>query len=226
MADITYHADPNVISYIGEKVRKETYYLGLGTEIPSGANLNDYKTPGVYITASDSVTASLSNWPSEVRGNATLIVRKVINGAIVQELKSNTNAIGASRYYDSAASTWGEWSYDSGIDAVIARGTSYYGWEWVKYASGVAHMFCRKGFTATTSGGYLSVSSDAFPFGLMSGKAHSATIGVGAQGTGATYPAYSNVRFDTNKVDAYINKPASSSAVSYWVYYDVWGFWK
>lgn len=170
MADITYHADPNVISYIGEKVRKETYYLGQGPEIPAGADLNEYTTPGVYITRSDGVTTSLQNVPDQLSGNSSLIVRKVINDATLQNIKSNTNHIGASRLLDTNTNTWGDWRYDSGTDAIIAQGSTA-GWRWVKYADGMAQCWRQTNIAAGakytnwgTALKYVTIPPSSYPF--------------------------------------------------------------
>lgn len=74
------------------------YDLGLGTEIPAGADLDDYTTPGVYRTTGASITASLSNKPSGLKNTITLVVTKKFSSAVVQRISDNITGVTYTRY--------------------------------------------------------------------------------------------------------------------------------
>lgn len=145
MADITYHADPNVISYIGEKVRKETYYLGLGTAIPAGADFNDYTTPGVYTSTGTYGFANYSNTPRDQIGSS--VVTDSSFNLVVSELKHGNGSKGTLQIvysFDSAiyirstsGGSWTNsvWRMPGGVDSIVAEGASG-NWRYWKYANG------------------------------------------------------------------------------------------
>ena len=62
-----------------------TALLGLGTSIPSGANLNDYKTPGVFYASSSPISQAISNNPATTPFRLTV---EIINdvGRVCQTL--------------------------------------------------------------------------------------------------------------------------------------------
>lgn len=89
------------------------YSLQLGTAIPSGANLNDYTTPGVY-SIDNAVISTILNCPQK-RGYATLVVRKIFtaNTGVIQTIyfrgTANAFLLSYSRSMLNATYTWGGW---------------------------------------------------------------------------------------------------------------------
>lgn len=68
--DVITISEQNLSFLQKQQVAKNLDLLSLGSapEIPSGANLNDYVTPGVYSVRSNSVAATISNIPSTYAG--------------------------------------------------------------------------------------------------------------------------------------------------------------
>ncbi len=63
---------------------------GLGTNIPSGANLNDYTQPGVYYVSSSTVAATLLNSPLSGTGFRLEICCTAMTNRFIQKIYANS----------------------------------------------------------------------------------------------------------------------------------------
>ena len=136
MADeITYHADPNVISYIGDKVRKNFLYLNQGTDIPANSDLDNYTTPGTYNCVSSTIAKSLSHCPITDEG-FTLIVLRTNSNSVKQIIHGNV--LGKNYTRRCLENTWSAWIANGGVDAIyginICETDS--DWSWIKWCGG------------------------------------------------------------------------------------------
>lgn len=78
-----------------------------GTEIPSGANINSYTTPGIYYIASDSIAANISNLPRKSSGKLVVGSR---HGSIYLYQEYYPSSPQYYRYIRSYANgTWSMW---------------------------------------------------------------------------------------------------------------------
>lgn len=113
--------------YKGDKIEKKFYSLRGNTQIPSGADLNDYKTPDVYAIPSDAIADGIANMPFQRAG--LLIVyagtgqESVSEGTwkyIVQEYRSLYSTIPSYRrmIYSNAEGVWTyeTWQMEKGLD--------------------------------------------------------------------------------------------------------------
>lgn len=112
--------------------RQAVYTLGLGEEIPAGADLNDYTEPGVYYTVKASETA---NRPFGEANNGIVIVNKRTGGDSMQTYVVY-NGISYSRLWQSSSNNWRDWTCNSGVDSVVSSGTSGV-WKYHNFASGL-----------------------------------------------------------------------------------------
>lgn len=81
--------------------------LGAPIAIPSGADLNNYKTPGLYYVGADSIVATIKNTPT--KHSFVLLVEKLNDvGDCVQTLKawSDGSAYRADTYIRSSYPEW------------------------------------------------------------------------------------------------------------------------
>ena len=81
----------------------------IGTAIASGDNLDDYKTPGTYYSASSTITASLSSCPYTGSGFSLYVIRGYSTSRVVQLIVTNVNSV-YRRYYNGSA--WSAWALD------------------------------------------------------------------------------------------------------------------
>lgn len=141
------------------------YTLGLGTEIPAGADLNDYVEPGIYY----GVYGSYLNAPSpDVYGKSAFVL-EVRNGTaqneFLQIFKDAGNGVTWTRAYFSGA--WQVWHCTGGVDSIVAEGITS-GWNWIKYANGTAEAHVRIYTTAPKiafrANSYYQYGISNFPF--------------------------------------------------------------
>lgn len=106
--------------------------------IPDGADLNDYKTPGIYCTNTGASYNTLVNTynPGLENGGKIIIVTKATEAGMInqQVIDSQKGAVFNRRFNNGV---WENWHCPSGIDSIVAEGTSG-NWRWVKYANGKA----------------------------------------------------------------------------------------
>ena len=130
--------------------RQAVYTLGLGTEIPAGADLNDYKEPGNYFWPNNggAIPANTA-FPSGAAFD--LKVEKVKNGVYEitrQIIKSTNNSMTGMRV--TVGTGWSDWVFTGGIDSIVAEGTTGV-WRWSKFANGNAIAYAAN--IVTTTGG-------------------------------------------------------------------------
>ena len=130
-------ADKSTVSEIKEYVENGNYYtLGVGTEIAGGADLNSYTTPGVYDVHSNETAKTINNIPVQKYGFLT--VRLVADVVLQTFTHPSTGESWSRQRRDRATGPWWtNWSLNSGVDAIIAIGTSG-PWRYIKFASGIA----------------------------------------------------------------------------------------
>lgn len=89
---------------------KETaYFLQGGTAIPSGADLDDYTTPGNYYCETDAIAATLQNCPTNGMAFTMKVEYSQGTGYSSQTIKEYDNGTIYYRHYDNDAfSEWGE----------------------------------------------------------------------------------------------------------------------
>ncbi len=116
------------IYYKGDAIEKKFYSLRGNTKIPSGADLNDYKTPDVYAIEADAHAANIANMPPFKRAGLLIVYAgtgqdDVSNGTwryIVQEYRSLYTTIPTyRRRIDSNAEgvwTYETWQMEKGLD--------------------------------------------------------------------------------------------------------------
>lgn len=226
MADEVFYTDPNVVKEIAKLTKKDFYYLGLGEEIPSGADLNDYKTPGVYVIPSAAVS-TLSNNPFAGQGEPvlTLLVRDNVGGGnVTQELSMLNAGITYYRFYQSWVSTWDTWYCNSGTDAPIAEGTVDVPgarWDYIKWAGGMAHLSMTTTMSASdivfAEYNHIHVS---YPFQLTSVTGGGGFVSVEAS-AGCTL---NHVHAYGDSVEAYVRPIVGSGVVT--ICLSIWGRWK
>lgn len=158
---------------------KEPFYtLGLGEEIPAGADLNDYKTIGNYRIESNANAQRISNYPyPDAAFAGRLVVRYDCNdmtpswGQLTQEYTDNLGRV-YYRVYGKSSSTWTDWVCTGGINSIVAEGISGV-WRYVKYANGVAEAWANVSLGSLTFAywvspiGHASVSI-SLPSGVFS----------------------------------------------------------
>lgn len=168
----------------------QAYHLGQSVEIPEGADLNDYTTPGFYSTWTGNRNKTLVNFPqngeSTTSSEMTLMVTSRYPGYYEQTLTNTTNGASWSRRYNPSNASWGAWTNNGGINSIVAEGTSG-DWYWRKYASGSAECWGRISVTWGTPITYgnlkYSIASPAntsLPFTFPRILAASRTVGDGS----------------------------------------------
>lgn len=91
----------------------DTRYILAGAKlIPSGADLNEYKTSGNYAVATSSVVPSIINKPVKLTEAFNLYVFPVLlhNYYTGQQIRAYDSAATYYRYYDSGSQQWSEWT--------------------------------------------------------------------------------------------------------------------
>lgn len=165
--------------------------LSGGTAIPSNADLNTYRTPGVYISSGGSVSNTLSNAPITGTGFKLIVIDGYISGRVIQFAAGNNN-YWFHRYYN--GSSWEDWAmiYDtSGTVALANGGTASNLSDIPSYAIVRGNSTSGKGlyYTATASGAFYATSAN--------GKPQFGTLPVAQGGTGQTTA--------TNACNAFLN---------------------
>ena len=179
--------------------------LGLGVlpEIPSGADANDYKTPGAY--SLDSYYESVKNFPEESEGTLRVWHATGATGGsdnmaafITQEFIPVNSYLTYRRYmWKGYGNPWNysEWKVTGGSTAIVSEGvvqsspTGYFGdtvssfsWYWRKYSDGTAECWARvvNGQRSVNKalGGMYCASCDevAFPFEFVDTPVVIATV--------------------------------------------------
>lgn len=196
MADITYHADPNVISYIGEKVRSNSlnnlkftrFGASYKTDVTDMLNVdisangkNSEANKPSFVSTSNAQT--LTNLPSyfgsytsdfiAIRTVDWLSEKRVF--VTLHELYPEQGRVWTNHYN---YASWSGWKCTAGVDPIVAEGTYSTGdLHWVKYANGFAVCYWRKTFTipstswiAVTNGYKYSdtIGWSGFPFSFTS----------------------------------------------------------
>lgn len=88
------------------------YTLGVfGTEIPQGADLNDYTTPGIYYSNNTTITQSLSNCPVASGGFKLIVEYNQATNRIIQTIKVNDQGKSLC-YIRTYVDSWGNWVKD------------------------------------------------------------------------------------------------------------------
>ena len=80
--------------------------------IPSGADVNDYTTPGSYKSTSKEISASLKNTPFTGGGFKLDVIPLSNNNYLMQEIRCNSAQAKVFRRRVGRASNTSEWSYD------------------------------------------------------------------------------------------------------------------
>lgn len=141
------------------------YTLGLGEEIPAGADLNDYNEPGIYYFKREN-QKQIADMPASIDGTPGTLEVKAVHGVYVRQTLTIEQPYSGEGYQyvrlaNSEKGTSDAWKAVGGIDSIVAEGTTS-GWYWVKYANGDAFCYARKGFTYSglwLSNGYVLDSS-------------------------------------------------------------------
>lgn len=136
------------VSEIKEYVENKNYCtLGVGTEIAGGADLNSYTTPGVYDVHSTETATTIKNMPEQTYGFLTV---RLVADVVFQTFTQPYTGKSWSRKRGSTHSgyVWTDWSLNSGVDAIIAIGTSG-PWRYIKFASGIAIVQYLEGRSTT-----------------------------------------------------------------------------
>lgn len=143
------------------------YYLGLGTAIPSGADLDSYTTVGAYSSASSAITATIKNAPATGAGFRLIVERGYVDAHRIQTVVFGAEGKKFTRYY--ANSKWSGWKEDvttsntatlkiSKIASGSYVGTDLYGED---NPNSVTLDFAPKMFLVTHS---RSVNTSSFPY--------------------------------------------------------------
>lgn len=172
--------------YKGDRIEKKFYSLRGNTTIPSGADLNDYKTPDVYAIASDSIADDIENMPPFKRSGLLIVYagtgqESVSEGTwkyIVQEYRSLYSTIPSYRrmIYSNAEGVWTyeTWQMEKGLDT---------GWEKLEMSSNASapatatrdgagcfyrvinenHVFVRFNCAFTFKGSSININSTPLP---------------------------------------------------------------
>ena len=200
------------------------YELGLGTEIPAGADLNDYVEPGIYYTVGD-ITQN-RNMP-ENTANAGILVIHDFPGGVRLQTYTIFNGEAWSRRYRVSDGNWREWTRNSGIDAIVAEGTNSAGWTWRKYANGVAEAWnVSSGYSVTNIATWnnivFGIITVQYPFAFLGNT--SAVVSVR---NGSSLAWSDVVNADSSKVEARIltsSIPSDTSSIIVRIH--VQGRWK
>ena len=170
--------------------------LGLGAlpDIPSGADVNDYKIPGAY-----AVYFTSKNLPYDMSGTLRVWIS---NGGYdyshyrMQEYIPLDNSCTYRRAWDGQSNEWSEWKVTGGCTAIVAEGSVQsdrmvcwsddgpisYLWYWRKYSDGTAECWTRvehgRRNIRNTLGGMYYVNCDCiwYPFNFISNPVLNATV--------------------------------------------------
>ena len=170
--------------------------LGLGAlpDIPSGADVNDYKIPGAY-----AVYGTSKNLPYDRSGTLRVWIS---NGGYdyshyrMQEYIPLDNSCTYRRAWDGQSNEWSEWKVTGGCTAIIDEGsketypsgsysedgTRSFSWYWRKYSDGTAECWARvengKRNIRNTLGGMYYAYCDLvmFPFSFSDIPVVTATV--------------------------------------------------
>lgn len=199
----------------------KTLGLIVKSSIPSGADLNDYTTPGTFFCGSGTTAATLENCPYTSYG-FKLVVRDAYGGLssgyITQELTSEAQQ---NRYFRRRTpnGTWTNWALTGGVDFIVEEGANTY-WRYIKYNSGNCILFLIKSISLTITnqnssimggtGGNIS-ASNTLPFALASDGY--STVGWGRAGSGI---GWVNVQISGQNIFGYMvsNNPVSTGNAS------------
>lgn len=130
--------------------------------IQSGENLNDYKTGGIYIVATDSIAAAISNMPRAASGRLIVVPVFSDDADYVQQYyipSTAVNVVYCRKFYASSASVpWSPWSkmanyiVDSGTVTTSSNGTASFAntYNTNEYA-------CLSVFTTSAVSGYILI---------------------------------------------------------------------
>lgn len=92
----------------------------LGKKLPTGANLNDYGTQGVYYCDSGSTASGIYNIPTEISTSFKLIVDKCISDTRVRQTIIVNRSIPNIYTRANTSDGWGDW-YKADITSVESR---------------------------------------------------------------------------------------------------------
>lgn len=100
-----------VTSKIQTQLDKKLSMSG-GTSLVAGDDLNNFKTPGNYISSSGSVSADILNAPLNSTGFKLIVIEGYSSAKFIQIAEANTNVM-YHRYFN--GSSWSDWAefYDS-----------------------------------------------------------------------------------------------------------------
>jgi hypothetical protein len=76
------------------------------TSLKSGDDLNNFITPGIYISSNSTTTSGITNAPTSGSGFKLFIIDGYINGRVSQFATTNNNNL-YHRHYN--GSSWGDW---------------------------------------------------------------------------------------------------------------------
>lgn len=146
MVDIDDEWDVRIRGGLEVGGRSSVSSLKAGISIPSGSDLNDYKTPGNYFSSSADVSASIYHSPYS-RGGFGLEIREFQSANYI----SQTIYYGHNRWIRHwNAVEWSEWvrfqmtTVEESISTnfVVSEGTTD-SWYWRKFANGIAECWRR-----------------------------------------------------------------------------------
>ena len=215
--------------------------LGLGElpEIPTGADADDYKNPGVWAVRTNDLAETLVNFPYDKAG--TLRVWMSNGGTtaanysyIIQEYIPYNNYCTYRRYVYLSGESWvyEPWKVAGGCDAIISQGTTD-GWQWRKYANGTAECWRRvsQKVNIETEWGsvyYGNCEEVNFPFAFYSAPIVNATVesGYGMWLMAWTGSDSAGTTLATKPASLRVVRPTAVTEASIIIAYHAIGRWK
>ena len=144
MVDIAEDWDVRIRGGLEVGGRSTVASLKVGVALPSGADLNDYKTPGNYYSSNADISANLSNTPYS-GGGFNLQVHELQSVNYIRQTMRYGRTTWL-RHWNS--SEWSDWARflmtdtdnSHAVDFVVEEGTKN-GWTYKKWKSGTYDMF-------------------------------------------------------------------------------------
>lgn len=106
----------DAISAVNAKA-DNVYSLLRGTGVTSGADLNDYTTPGTYYVGSSSAAANIINGPLTSTSYKLVVENTISTSRIKQTVVLNSDKAGFERFYN--GTTWSAWKRFAFVEPVV-----------------------------------------------------------------------------------------------------------
>ena len=144
MVDIADDWDVRIRGGLEVGGRSTVASLKVGVALPSGADLDDYKTPGNYYSPGADISATLSNTPY-TDGGFGLEVRELQSGNYIRQTIYFGRTTWTRHWNTSEWSSWSRYlmtdaDTSHAVDFVTEEGTKN-GWSYKKWKSGTYEMF-------------------------------------------------------------------------------------